>query len=104
MPLKEDAWHLDRKVPLAIIVTLLVQTMGVVWWAATEDARVAGLITENAAQERQLDTLQLDMQSAKITMAASSVQLNTIKESLEQLRQDQRETADLIRQALARAK
>ena len=97
----ESQWHLDKKVPITIIVALLVQTMGAVWWAATEDARVASLIAENVAQERRIDTLTSDMQSAKVAMAASSAQLSSIKEALDQLRQDQRETADLIRQALA---
>jgi hypothetical protein len=33
-------WHIDRRVPVALIATLALQTMGVVWWAATLSARV----------------------------------------------------------------
>ncbi len=33
-------WHLDRRVPVALIATLVLQTIGVVWWAATISARV----------------------------------------------------------------
>ncbi|HHN73059.1 MAG TPA: hypothetical protein ENK13_03115 [Thermopetrobacter sp.] len=33
-------WHLDRRVPVALIATLVMQTIGVVWWAATISARV----------------------------------------------------------------
>ena len=101
MPSREEPWHLDKKVPIALIMTAAAQLAGFVWWAATEDARVAGLMSENASQERRLDTLTTDMQAAKVSMAASSAQLSSIKEALDQLRQDQRETADLIRQALA---
>jgi hypothetical protein len=39
----EGQWHLDRKVPLAIIVTLLLQTGAFIWWAAKTDARVDAL-------------------------------------------------------------
>jgi len=30
-----EPWHLDRKVPIALIVAIALQTFGVVWWAAT---------------------------------------------------------------------
>jgi hypothetical protein len=33
-------WHLDKKVPIAIITAIAVQTFGIVWWAATLSARV----------------------------------------------------------------
>lgn len=36
-------WHLDRRVPLAIIATLAMQTVGAVWWAASLNQRVAQL-------------------------------------------------------------
>lgn len=29
-----EPWHLDRRVPIALIVTLSMQTMGMVWWAS----------------------------------------------------------------------
>lgn len=33
-------WHLDKKVPIALIATLGVQTMAIVWWAAGAAARL----------------------------------------------------------------
>lgn len=33
-------WHLDKRVPVSLIVALFVQTMSVVWWASTVEARV----------------------------------------------------------------
>jgi len=35
-----EPWHLDRRVPLALIVSLAAQTAGMVWWAANLAARV----------------------------------------------------------------
>jgi hypothetical protein len=41
MSLQEDRkWHLDRKVPIALILALAIQTSAVSWWAATLSARV----------------------------------------------------------------
>jgi hypothetical protein len=42
-PAAREAWHLDRRVPVAIILALLLQTVTVVWWGAQMDARVATL-------------------------------------------------------------
>jgi hypothetical protein len=36
----EHRWHLDRRVPIALIVALAAQTSAVSWWAATLSARV----------------------------------------------------------------
>jgi len=37
---QDRQWHLDKKVPLALIVTIIAQTMAIVWWAATASARL----------------------------------------------------------------
>ena len=39
----DSSWHLDRKVPVAIILALGVQTAGVVWWGATVAERLNAL-------------------------------------------------------------
>lgn len=36
-------WHLDKRVPLAIIVSILAQTGGIIWWASAIDRRVTEL-------------------------------------------------------------
>jgi Tfp pilus assembly protein PilO len=33
-------WSLDKKVPLALILTVIIQTIGVSWWAATLSGQV----------------------------------------------------------------
>lgn len=36
-------WHLDKRVPVAIILTLLLQTGGIIWWAASATERISNL-------------------------------------------------------------
>lgn len=36
-------WHLDKKVPIALIFTILAQTGAALWWAAGVNARVEQL-------------------------------------------------------------
>jgi hypothetical protein len=39
----EREWHLDKKVPIALIATLILQTTAIVWWAANLSTRVDAL-------------------------------------------------------------
>lgn len=39
----DEAWHLDKKVPIAMIMAILFQTGGMIWWGATTSERVSNL-------------------------------------------------------------
>jgi hypothetical protein len=36
----DTAWHLDKKVPIALIVAIAVQSGSMVWWAASASERL----------------------------------------------------------------
>lgn len=36
-----EPWHLDKKVPIALILAIVMQTAGAIWWAASLEARLA---------------------------------------------------------------
>jgi hypothetical protein len=36
-------WHLDKRVPVALLMAILVQTFGMGWWAASISERVSSL-------------------------------------------------------------
>lgn len=46
----EQSWHLDKKVPIAMIVTIVLQTGAFVWFAARLDHRVEALERSEARQ------------------------------------------------------
>ena len=50
-------WHLDKRVPLALIVTIVVQTAGLVWWASSLSERVNSLEKSRDASAPQADRL-----------------------------------------------
>jgi len=61
-------WHLDKKVPIALIFTILVQTFAAGWFAANINARltiVENRQTERAAQAERLAGLEATMQGVK---------------------------------------
>lgn len=37
---RPENWHLDKRVPLALIFTIFIQTAGLVWWASSLSERV----------------------------------------------------------------
>lgn len=48
--LNGEGWHLDKRVPLALIVAIALQTAGALWWAAASTERLSQL--EKIAQSR----------------------------------------------------
>lgn len=36
----DQNWHLDKRVPIALIFTIVIQTAGLVWWASSLTERV----------------------------------------------------------------
>lgn len=54
-----DSWHLDKRVPVAIIGALALQTLGVGWWAATmqtrQEAHERRIVALEAADAKHMD-------------------------------------------------
>ena len=46
-PDKVQHWSVDKRVPVALIVTLLIQTGAAIWWGARIDSRVEFLERQN---------------------------------------------------------
>ena len=44
-------WHLGKEVPLAVIFVLITQTVGVIWWAASTNAKVDFMKEANVAAQ-----------------------------------------------------
>lgn len=60
------AWHLDKRVPIALIFTIAAQTMAIVWWAATASARLDQLerqVNLSAPQAERVIRLEAKMDS-----------------------------------------
>ena len=50
-------WHLDRRVPIALIIAICFQTGGLVWWASNISERVAALERSRESLAPQADRL-----------------------------------------------
>lgn len=97
------AWHLDRRVPIALILALLAQSGTAVWWASKMESRVENVATTNQRQDDQIEALDADAQRMAVGAATVNAQLQAVRESLAEMKDAQRETNDLLRQLSERA-
>lgn len=71
----DQTWHLDRRVPLALIGALALQTLGVAWWAASVSFRVDD-------HERRVVLLERSDSTQVVQFAAITERLARIDERL----------------------
>ena len=53
-----ESWHLDRKVPIGIIIAVFLQTCALLIWGTKLDSRVGYLETQNTSQDGRLSKLE----------------------------------------------
>ena len=53
----ELQWHLDKRVPIAVISTLLIQSAAILWWAAGVSFRIDQLEKSDIARSTQADRI-----------------------------------------------
>jgi TolA-binding protein len=95
-----EPWHLDKRIPVALILTLLGQMAVAIWWARGVDNDVAALKTEQAALASDQRALQAVQQAQAVSAGRMEQDVQSIKSSIDMLRADQRETNQLLRQYL----
>ncbi|HEV8033407.1 hypothetical protein [Yoonia sp.] len=78
-----ENWHLDKRVPIALIFAIAVQTGGALWWAASIQARVG-------ANETAVERLDAVTEAQRNASQSQAVQLGRIEEQLSGLRGDLR--------------
>lgn len=69
-----EPWHLDKRVPVALILTLFVQTAAAVWW-------LAGLSADVEAMKIRQDRQDAQIEATRATAGAQAVQLGRIEEN-----------------------
>ena len=76
-----DEWHLDKRVPIALILTIALQSAAAIWWAAS---------TTRAVENNRRDISRLDGQVEIVRSASQmqAIQLGRIEEQISGLRSD----------------
>jgi hypothetical protein len=67
-----NQWHLDKKVPISLLLAILLQTCGFAWWGATQSEKVAVLkerLDAIAPQADRLTRVEVNIESIKESLA-----------------------------------
>lgn len=85
---KRDRWHVGKEIPIAVIFGLVVQTAGLIWFAATQTAKLDNLtvlVSEfRASQYTQADARR-DQELSVARSTANSRRIDGVERRVELL-------------------
>jgi TolA-binding protein len=99
-PEQLTAWHLDKRIPIALIFTLIVQTAFAVWWVSNLSHRVDNATEINISQEARLGSVERVLNAQQVAAATIAEQINAMRSSLAELKAEQSQTNALLRELL----
>lgn len=88
---------MDRTINLGALLGLLVQTAAIVWWAAGIDSRLDAETQKNERQAGEIAAIQRETQQVAVSIATLNAQLSALSRSLDEVKDAQRETNELLR-------
>lgn len=74
----QQRWQIDRHIPLALIVTIMMQTGGAIWFAAKMDSRVEVLEQQSSITKQMLD--RMESMNARLVRIETLVELKKANE------------------------
>jgi peptidoglycan hydrolase CwlO-like protein len=98
MPSTDAAWHLDKKVPLALIFAMAAQIATAFWFASNIVGRVEHIEVSDEKQDGDIKDVKTGLQNIQVGAATLTAQITALKETLDEVRTNQHETNDLLRQ------
>jgi hypothetical protein len=79
--LEEESWHLDRRVPVALIIALLAQGCIGIWW-------VSGLNTQVQDHERRIEKVEININKELELLRTVSERLARIEQAVLDIKTD----------------
>jgi len=110
--MEDNSWHLNKGVPIALILTIFIQSIGAVWWASSLDSTVRELddkITQVVAvqsRDKAEGNSENLRQWARINAVEAAVQglnsnINTISAILQRVEEQVKDNNNLLREYLS---
>ena len=78
-----DKWQLDKHIPIAVILALLLQTSGIVWFASDQNARLTSLEKSTKAWQEARNNVPERLASLESTMDSIHTSLLRIERKLD---------------------
>lgn len=91
------AWHLDKRIPLAMIGAILMQTAAFGFWIGQISNRLDAALETNRQQDVRIEEQRNAVNSQAISAATTAAKLDAVRESLIEMKVEQTETNRLLR-------
>ena len=75
---QRESWHLDKKVPIAMMIAILVQTGGMIWWASGIDEKIKAHTTALVDQVQRI----MKLEDARLASAERLSKIETLATSI----------------------
>ena len=96
----ESRWKLDRHIPIAFLIGLLLQTGGIVWWASALSEQVDQATTINASQDAEIGAIQAAQAARDVATATAAAELRAVRDSIGEIKSTLADQNQLLRQIL----
>lgn len=96
-----EAWHLDKRIPLALIFTLVVQAVVVIWYGSNLVRDVEAGAEMNVQQNARISLVEGATNAQAVGAATTAAQLTAVRESLNEMKAAQSEMTRLLRDIVA---
>ena len=78
-----ENWHLSKSVPVTVIVTIIMQSLGLVWYVSTLDASVSTNAREIARHEVRIIEIEKTSQLQAVMLARIDENIKAIRMVIE---------------------
>ena len=78
-----DNWHLSKSVPVTVIVTIVMQSLGLVWYVSTLDASVSTNAREIARHEVRIIEIEKTSQMQEVMLGRIDENIKAIRMVIE---------------------
>lgn len=75
---EDTAWHLDKKVPIAMVLTIVGQTFGLGWYASSISSRVSALEQASPAAVSEFTKLETARENTNIAVARIETKMDSL--------------------------
>jgi uncharacterized coiled-coil protein SlyX len=83
--LEKEGWHLDKRVPIGLILTIIIQTVYMTWWASKIDSRVSVLESNSSSQELDVTSLSSQLTALNISLARLEVRQESLQSDVREV-------------------
>lgn len=92
-----DHWNIDRRIPMALVITLVIQTGGMVWWASSLNSQVEYNNRVNESQAQSIQELTITATSNDRVNVRLIEQIEGLREATNELKRAQIDTNVILR-------